>query len=204
MSDPIAKPVAAGGSRPQFGLGAIFGMFFALALYLAYLRQIDTAAVVYGCLAILMGLVVGGASGLAVGRLVDAAYWASLCSALGYVATVAEPTLSTGFSVVWAAVGTVVGAGVHLVDRSRPILRVLIAGSGAALVMGAYLWIVCGTVFAASFDAICAPIVGVLVAVLIEIVQYVEADRRLPRYTIATWLLCAVLAGNLAVARFVR
>ena len=70
--------------------------------------------------------------------------------------------------------------------------------------MGAYLWIVHGTVFANRFDAVCAPVVGVLIGVLIQILQVVEADRRLPRYTIATWLLCAVLVGNLAVAQFLR
>ena len=110
----------------------MFGMIFALALYLAYLRQIDTDAVVYGCLAIVMGVVVGGASGLAVGRLVDAAYWASLCSALGYLATAAEPTFDTEFRLAWAAVGTAAGAGANLVDRERPpSLSRICAGAGS-------------------------------------------------------------------------
>jgi hypothetical protein len=201
MSDPHTKSVDTSGSRPQFGLGGVFGMFFALGLYLAYLRQIDAAAALYGCLAILMGLAVGGAIGLAAGHLVDAVYWASLCAALGYVATAGEPI---DFCMAWAGVGTAAGAGANLVDYRRPFLRVFIAGLGAALVMGGYLWIVHGTVLASRFDAICAPIVGALIGVLIEVLQYVEADRRLPRYTIATWLLCAVLAGNLAVEWFVR
>jgi hypothetical protein len=204
MSDPTTAPSVVNSSRPQFGLGAIFGTIFALGLYFAYLRQIDAAAVLYGCLAILMGLAVGSASGLATGHFVDGAYWASLCSALGYVATAGETTLGTEFRLAWAGVGTAAGAGANLVGRNRPFLRVFFAGLGAALVMGAYLGIVHGTVFANRFDAVCAPIVGALIGVLIEILQFVEADRRLPRYTIATWLLCAVLAGNLAVAHLLR
>lgn len=191
-------------SRPQFTLGAIFGMFFALALYFAYLRQIDSAAVLYGCVAVAMGLVVGGASGWVAGHLVDAAYWAALCAALGYIATAGESSLGTAFHLAWAGVGTAAGAGSNLVGRHRFFLRVLLAGLGGALAMGIYLCLIQGTTAENLFDAICAPVVGVLIGVLIQILQWLEADRRLPRYTIATWLLCAVMVGNLAVELFVH
>ena len=180
-------------------MGAIFGMMFALGLYLAYLRQIDAAAAFYGCLAVGLGAAVGGAGGLVAGRPVDATYWAALCAALGYVATAGEATEGIAFHFAWANVGAAAGTGAHLVGRHRPVLSVCAAGAAAGLAMLAYLWISHQSVLAEQFDAICAPIVGALIGVLIVILQYLEADRRLPRYTIATWLLCAVLVGNLAV-----
>ena len=182
-------------SRPQFGLGTVLGMFFALGLYLAYLRQYEAEAVIYGCLAVLMGLAVGGASGFAAGHLADAAYWASLCAALGYVATVGEPNLGVEFRLAWSAVGAVAGAGTNLVPRKRPWLPHVRRGTGGNTRHGSLRPGFPRSALADPFDLMCAPIVGVLIAVLIEILQYVEADRRLPRYTIATWLLCAVLAA---------
>lgn len=53
--------------RAQFGLGSLFGMFFALGLYLAYLRRVDPQEVLHGCLALLLGLAVGALGGL-IGR----------------------------------------------------------------------------------------------------------------------------------------
>jgi hypothetical protein len=199
--EPVQRTTA---PRAQFGLATIFGLLFAMGLYLAYLRRIDSAAVLYGCVAIGMGLVLGSVAGLISRRLADAAYWGALCAALGYVATVDERAFDVGFRLAWAAVGAAAGAGSHLLRGRRPAWQLLCAGLGSALAMAIYLVTVDGTLLTNLFDAVTAPIVGSLIAVLILIMQYLEADRRLPRFTIATWLLCAVLAGNLAVAVFVR
>ncbi len=121
MLDLDTPPVDAPEPRPQFGLSALFGMVFALALYFAYLRQIDATAVLFGCVALAMGI-----------------YFCHL----------------------------------HGVTAEN------------------------------LFDVICAPLVGALIGVLIQILQWLEADRRLPRYTIASWLLCALMVGNWAVGLF--
>jgi hypothetical protein len=191
-------------ARTQFNLSAVFGMMFALGLYLAYLRRYDSAAVLYGCVAIGMGLVLGGVAGLVGRRLTDAVYWAALCAALGYIATVDERAWDVGFRLAWAAVGAMAGACSNLFHKRRLIWPLLGAGAGSALAMAIYLLIADGTLLVNLFDAVCAPIVGFLIGVLILIMDYLEAKRRLPRFTVASWLLCAVLAGNLAVAVFIR
>jgi uncharacterized membrane protein YciS (DUF1049 family) len=192
------------GLRAQFSLSTLFSLLFALGLYLAYLRRHDTAVVLYGCLAIGMGLVIGGAAGCVGRRLADAMYWAALSAALGYIATVDERAWDVGFRLAWAAVGAMAGAGGNLFRDRRPVWSLLCAGVGSALAMATYLLIADGTLRVNLFDAICAPIIGFLIGVLILIMDYLEATRRLPRFSVASWLLCAVLAGNLAVSVFIR
>lgn len=192
------------GTPAQFNLSTVFGLLFALGLYLAYLRRIDTAAVVYGCVAIGMGLLIGGVAGLVGQRWTAAIYWGGLCAALGYIATVDERAWDASFRLAWAAVGAMAGAGSHLLSAQRPLGRLCAAAVGSAVAMLTFLLIVDGTLWVNLFDAVCAPLVGFLIGVLILIMDYLEAKRRLPRFTVAAWLLCAVLAGNLAVALFIR
>jgi len=192
------------GSPAQFHLSTVFGLLFALGLYLAYLRRIDTAAVVYGCVAIGMGLLIGGVAGLVGRRWTAAIYWGGLCAALGYIATVDERAWDVGFRLAWAAVGAMAGAGSHLFPTGRPSWRLCAAGLGSAGAMITFLLITDGTLWVNLFDAVCAPLVGFLIGLLILIMDYLEANRRLPRFSVAAWLLCAVLAGNLAVAVFIR
>ncbi len=188
----------------QFSLGTLFGLLFALGLYLAYLRRIDTAAVLYGCVAIGLGLLLGGMAGLIGRRVAEAAYWGALCAALGYIATVDERAWDVGFRMAWAGVGAMAGAGYHLFRQRRPVWQLFAAGLGSALAMATFLLWVDGTLLLNLFDAICAPLVGFLIGVLILVMDYLEFRRRLPRFTVAAWLLCAVLAGNLAVSVFIR
>lgn len=71
VADPGPLPPR---TAQQFSLGTLFGLLFALGLYLAYLRRIDTAAVVYGCVAIGLGLLAGGMAGLIGRRVAEATY----------------------------------------------------------------------------------------------------------------------------------
>jgi hypothetical protein len=54
------------------------------------------------------------------------------------------------------------------------------------------------------FDLACAPFVGALVGLLIEIILWLERKRYAPRYITASWLLCAVIVGNLMVPFVLR
>lgn len=96
------------------------------------------------------------------------------------------------------------GAGYHLFRQRRPVWQLFAAGLGSALAMATFLLWADGTLLQNLFDAICAPLVGCLIGVLILVMDYLEFRRRLPRFTVAAWLLCAVLAGNLAVSVFIR
>jgi hypothetical protein len=73
----------------------------------------------------------------------------------------------------------------------------VLGGLAGGLVMGPYVLLAANAPREKAFDAACAPVIGALVGLLIAIVQFVEGDHRLPRYTLGTWLLCAVLVGNL-------
>jgi hypothetical protein len=94
-------------------------------------------------------------------------------------------------------VGAASGAACAAPAGRRPMFRVATGAVVAGLVMGlAVLWI---RDRAADnlFDMLTAPIIGGLIGVLISIIHGLEINRQLPRYLIATWLLCAVLVGNL-------
>jgi hypothetical protein len=183
--------------RPQFHLAAIFWILTALGLYLAFLRNEGAQTVLFGAFALLGGALWGLVCGALVRRFVEPMYWATLCAAFAYVSVAREPAFDHTFQFAWATVGAVAGGLAGMPQHSRPLLRMLLGGVAGGLVMGGYVLFASGGPREKMFDALCAPVVGALVGLLIAALRYVEVDRRLPRYTIATWLLCAVLLGNL-------
>ena len=50
-----------------------------------------------------------------------------------------------------------------------------------------------------EFDLLAAPLVSALVGLLVELIVWVEQRSEIPRYVTASWLLCAVIIGNLMV-----
>ena len=71
------------------------------------------------------------------------------------------------------------------------------------LVAGATMLVFSTTLTAGTaeilFDLACAPVIGALVGLLIEIILWLERNRYAQRYITASWLLCAVIIGNLLV-----
>ena len=49
------------------------------------------------------------------------------------------------------------------------------------------------------FDLATAPMIGALVAVLVQLLLWLEGQSSTPRYVTASWLLLAVIVGNLLV-----
>ena len=78
--------------------------------------------------------------------------------------------------------------------------RAIIGYVAAAAVMVVFAQF--GSLRDGRFDLFCAPIVGAFVGLQIELVLWVERGSSIARYMTASWLLLAVIAGNLLVPSF--
>lgn len=187
-------------SRPQFGISAMMWTTFAVALALGYLRQVASPNMfATGAVVMATAVVVGGLFGLAVGRIGDSTYWSVVIAAAAFLSVAGDPAAPAMFRFAWSAVGIMAGAVCGAVAPRRLWRRVFLGTIAGGAGMG-----VCSLAMPVHdlewvFDLICAPIVGGLVAVLIELILWLERERYSPRYITASWLLCAVIAGNLLV-----
>ncbi|MDA1050043.1 MAG: hypothetical protein O3C40_06135 [Planctomycetota bacterium] len=173
---------------------------FAVALALGYLRQFDSPTVfASAAIVIATAVIVGGLIGWPVGRTGDATYWAVVIATAAFLSVAGDPAAPASFRYAWSAVGMLAGAACGAV-APRQVLRRAFFGAGA----GGAAMLVCSMAMPVHdlesvFDLICAPIIGGLVAVLIELILWLERERYSPRYITASWLLCAVIVGNLLV-----
>jgi hypothetical protein len=187
-------------SRPQFGISAMLWTTFAVALALGHMRQFASPAM-FASAAIVMGtaVIVGGLIGWPAGRMGDAAYWSVVIAAAAFLSVAREPSAAPLFRYAWSVVGIMSGAACGTVAPGRLCSRIFFGAVAGGVGMG-----VCSIAMPIRdvewlFDLICAPVVGGLVAVLIEVILWLERQRYSPRYITASWLLCAVIAGNLLV-----
>jgi hypothetical protein len=171
-----------------------------IAMALAYLRQIDSPEVfAEGAVAVVAAIAAGIVVGWPVGKWRDTTYWSLIVATAAFLSVAAEDSHGAPFRAAWSATGIAVGTFCGIPAARKFAYRALLGACAGGLTM--YL-------FARSwdfgsvevrFDLICAPIIGALVALLIEMVLWTERKRGLPRYLTASWLLLAVVVGNMAV-----
>lgn len=186
-------------ARPRFSLGAMLGCFVAIGMALAYLRTYDSVQVFLNGLivlsyAVLLGVIVGSL----VKRRAETIFWSVIISAAGYLSVVGETHFGVGFHFAWSAVGATSGAAAAAVPAGRLVARMAascLSGSAAMLIYYACFSERVGL----EFDLLAATIVGSLIGLLVEIIMWLERRSQIPRYVTASWLLCAVIIGNLMV-----
>jgi hypothetical protein len=186
--------------RPQFGLRAMLWTLLAIGMTLAYLRRLETPAVFLdGTIAVAIAVVVGGVMGWIAGRTGDATYWSVIITTAAFLSVAAERAYGPTFPIAWSAVGTTAGVCCGLIAPGRLFWRMLAGGliAGATMLVFSAIWATRSV--EVYFDLLCAPIVGALVGLLIEIILWLERKSYAPRYITASWLLCAVIIGNLMV-----
>ncbi len=187
-------------SRPQFGISAMLWTTFAVALALGYLRQVASPAMFASAATfIATAIVIGGLVGWPVGRIGDAMYWSVVITAAAFLSVAGDPAAPAMFRCAWSTVGIMAGAACGAVAPRQLWRRVFFGAVAGGVGMA-----VCAMAMPVHdlewvFDLICAPIVGGLVAVLVEVILWLERERYSPRYITASWLLCAVIVGNLLV-----
>ena len=189
------------GSQPraQFGLGALLGCFVAVAMALAYLQRFNSPAVFgNGAIVFIMAALLGAVVGRAVKRTGEAIFWSVIISAAGYLSVVGELRYGVAFHYAWSSVGATSGAAVAMIPAGKLGRRMTVGGLAGGATM--LIFFVCFSHRAGwELDLLFAPIVGALVGVLVEIIMWLEARSRMPRFVTASWLLCAVIIGNLLV-----
>ncbi|MCA9119458.1 MAG: hypothetical protein H6822_05535 [Planctomycetaceae bacterium] len=187
------------GDLPQFGLSAMLWTTFVVALAFGYLRQFNLPSLYISAGVVMIASVLFGALiGWPFHRIGSAAYWAVVIASAAFLSVSGDLRTSTMFRIAWSTTGVLSGAICGAVAPGKVFRRVLlgaVAGGGGMLVCSIAMprdleWL---------FDLLCAPLVGGLVGVLIELVLWLERQRYSPRYITASWLLLAVIIGNLLV-----
>jgi hypothetical protein len=190
--EPARKP-------PQFGLAALLWTTFVIGLALSYLKTLGSAAVfANGFFVIGIALAIGVAIGACSRRIADATYWSLMIATAAYLSVAADQAYGPVFHFAWSVVGALAGACSGAVPASRGKLRIIaasLAAGGAMLLFAPALRIRQDFVF----DLVTAPVIGALVALLVQLILWLEGKSHTPRYVTASWLLLAVIAGNLLV-----
>ena len=195
------------GNKPQFGIAAMFWGTFLVGLVMAYLNRVnrpDTAAdsstVILGAaISVVIGVVIGYLIGLVTKRMSDALFWSTLIAAFGFISTISDPIYSFHHSLAWAGVGAVAGGTAATCFLDRWYLRGLACAVGAGLVMMIY-YIASGGDKGSTdltFDLNASPLIGFAIAAFVYVVMWLESKQKMPRYVTATWLMVAVILGNL-------
>jgi len=47
-----------------------------------------------------------------------------------------------------------------------------------------------------QFDVLAAPVIGIAIAFFLRMLMWLESKHAMPRYITATWLMVAVILGN--------
>ena len=195
MSDPA--PVSP--SRPQFGLSALLGCFVAIGMALAYLTRFDSILVFQnGLIVLILALLLGGSVGSVIKRRGDAIFWSVIVSAAAYLSVVGETHFGIAFHFAWSAVGAMAGVAAAAIPARQLVARMIAACLGGSAAMFIYFAFYSQRI-GLQFDLVAATIVSALVGLLVEIIMWIECRSQIPRYVTASWLLCAVIIGNLMV-----
>ena len=209
VDDPAAgQPLGSSEVRkPQFGIAAMFWGTFLAGMVMAYLNRLnrpdasaDSATVVLGAGgAVLIGLVIGFLLGKLTKRMPDALFWSTLVAAFGYISTVSDPLYSFHHSLAWAGVGAISGGTAATAFLDKWYLRGLACAVGAGVVMIFYYIISGGEKGSTdlAFDLNASPLIGFAVAGFVYVVMWLESRQKMPRYITATWLMVAVILGNI-------
>ncbi len=189
-----------GNSKSQFGISAIFWATFVIALAITYLQRMDEPSLlVEGIGSVGIGLLVGSIFGAITKRLTDTIIWSTLIAAFGFICVATDSHFTLPLRIAWATVGAFAGAVSASVLPNRIPLNVLASGLAAGMVMSIYLFLIVGKATSVQLvDAVAAPIIGVLVAVLIQMLTWVEKHQDISRFFMATLLMITILIGTLS------
>ena len=189
-------------SKKQFGIAALFWLTFIVGISLKYLQQLSGPHILIGGLAaVTIGALIGLFVGQLTRRLADALFWSTLVSAFGYICLARDPANASHLPIAWSTVGAVAAAIGATVATNRIVLNAIACAACATVTMMAF-WasgkqqLPVGPM-GLDIDLIAAPVVGIGIAVLVRIMNWVESRHHTPRYLTATWLLVVVIVGNM-------
>ena len=169
-----------------------------IGLSISYLQQHDHPLVLEGGLiAIVIGVVIGAVIGWLTGNLQDGLFWATLVAAFAYISVSRDPHFDFAHRLVWATMGATCGAIGSTVLPDRIWLNAILCASFGELVFLIYSVCSPAHTFDLRVDLIGAPVIGVAVSFFLRAIRWLESKQQMPRYVTATWLMVAVILGNL-------
>lgn len=186
----------------QYGIAALFWATFVVGLGLAYLQRLESPDIMIdAAIAIPIALLIGAIIGLVTGNMKDALFWSTLVAAFAYISTASDPVYGSYHRFAWTVVGGITGGLAATVGIGKAWLNGLSCAIAAISAMGIYYYLQSqfGSGVDAQIDLWISPFIGVCVSAFVGIILWLESKQKMPRYVTATWLMVAVIAGNLAV-----
>ena len=194
--DQAASPNS--GKSRQFGIAALFWLTFLIGLSISYLQQHDHPLVLEGGLcAIAIGLLIGAAIGWLTGKFRDGVFWATLVAAFAYISVTRDPHFDFAHRLVWATMGATCGAVGSTVLPDRIWVNAILCACFGELVFLIYAVCSNANTFDLRVDLVGAPVIGIAVAFFLRAIRWLESKQQMPRYVTATWLMVAVILGNI-------
>ena len=186
-------------SKNQFGILAIFWATFIVALSITYLQRMDEPTLIWeGLSSVGIGLLVGFVVGLFTKQIPTSMIWATLIAAFGFICVASDSYFQTPLRMTWAVVGAVSGTIGATVLPSRFPLNGFACAVAALVVMSIYTFLILGkTTSIQLIDVVAAPVIGFLVASLIELLKWIESQVKVSRYFLATLLMIMIIIGTL-------
>ena len=144
----------------------------------------------------MMGDMVGALIGWPSGNLRNTIFWSTLIAAFAYMSTSKDPHYDVWHRLAWGAVGATCGAVACSLLVERVLINTILCGLFAELVMLLFAWLASINTTDMRFDILAAPVIGIAVAFFVRVLMWLESKHAMPRYITATWLMVAVILGN--------
>lgn len=199
INEKQKEDVTAASQAParQFGIAALFWLTFLVGVAVSYLQQQDHPLVLEGGLAaIVLGLAVGVTIGWLTRRFQDGVFWATLIAAFAYISVARDAHFDFGHRLVWATMGATCGAVAATILTERIWINAILCACFGELVFLIYFVATGADSLDFRLDLLGAPFIGIGVAFFIRAIIWLESKQKMPRYVTATWLLFAVILGN--------
>lgn len=202
FSDDEDTPSISKGPIGQFGISAIFWVTFMIALSITYLQRSSSSPnlLIEGVVAVAIGIAVGAIIGAFTKQLTNTIIWSTLIAAFGFICVSADSHFTTPLRITWATVGAFSGSVGASVFPNRFPLNAIASAVAAAIVMCIYLFLIVGKATSIQMvDAVAAPIIGFLVGTLIQLLGWMEEQKKISRYFMATLMMVMIIIGSLFV-----
>ena len=188
----VRKEVA----KSQFALATVFWATFIFALTLNFLQRHQSPEILLGAAASVgIGAVVGATIGALMGDTVPTMIWSILIAAFGYICVTIDPLFEMSMLMAWATTGAFIGAVASSCCQRSPLLGAILTGIVGGVVMATYLLATGMWTFETVVDCGTAPVIGVIVSLMIRLLKWLEQEKGISSYVVATALMIMIVVG---------
>lgn len=182
--------------RWQFSISSLLWLMVTVGMVLAYVQNRRPEAISILSVTLVLAVGAGAAFGTILGRPGDGIYWSLLGTLLATLSALNFPELDAPLVAVWSWVGALSGGMAGAIRPGLLLRKCCVCGVlGLVMMTGGYS---IGLVPEPAVDVPFAAVVGVLLAILSDLVHWLHTRYGTSRDMWACGLIFAVIGGSLA------